>query len=144
MHCTKMPMPAKQVPLKTAATYTVGSKPNIYADTQSALLPMPTVIDNYFYKMDPDSTAFLVHDYILKNTPYIDIIAEKYPTEFKSTILGKARIDFVYCTRPLFDRILHADVIRDSYTEPVRSPEKLSNFCHPSDHCPIVVDFDMK
>ena len=35
--------------------------------------------------------------------------------------------------------------IRDGdYTEPVRDPKKLSNFWHPSDHRPIVVDFDLK
>ena len=100
-------------------------------------------VDNYFYKMDADTTAFLVHDYIRHNTPYIDVIAEKYPGEFKSTIFGKSRIDFVYCTQPLYNRITRAEVIRDAYTEPMRDPRKLSNFCIPSDHCPIVVDFNM-
>jgi len=35
-------------------------------------------------------------------------------------------------------------VIADDFTEPVRDPGKLSNFYHPSDHRPILVDFDMK
>lgn len=100
-------------------------------------------IDNYFYKMDPDTTAFLVHDYVRHHTPYLDVIAEKYPGEFKSSVLSKSRIDFVYCTQPLFNRVTRAAIIRDAYTEPVRDPGKLSNFCIPSDHCPIVVDFDM-
>ena len=47
-------------------------------------------------------------------------------------------------TPPLYERITHADVVTDAYTEPVRDPAKLSNFWHPSDHRPIVVDFNMK
>ncbi|MDE7443073.1 MAG: endonuclease, partial [Muribaculaceae bacterium] len=101
-------------------------------------------IDNYFYKLDPASTGFLVHDYILQETPYVDVIAETYPGEFKTSCLGNARIDFVYCTKPLMDRVKHADIVRNDYTEPVRHPQNLSNFCLPSDHRPIVVDFDMK
>lgn len=44
---------------------------------------------------------------------------------------GKSRIDFVYCTPPLYERITHADVVTDAYTEPVRDPAKLSNFWAP-------------
>ena len=100
--------------------------------------------DNWFYKYPAGDTRFLVHDYILRHTPYVDVIAGKYPGEFKTTTGGKSRIDFVYCTPPLYERITHADVVTDAYTEPVRDPAKLSNFWHPSDHRPILVDFDMK
>ncbi len=100
-----------------------------------------TRLDNYHYGFPEDTTAFLVQDYILENTPYRDIIAEKYPEEFKTTTGRMNRIDYVYCTSPLFERIEWCDVITDSYTKPVRDPQKLSNFWHPSDHRPIIVDF---
>lgn len=101
-------------------------------------------IDNVIYKYPEDDTRFLVHDYIKANTPYIDIIAQKHPGEFKTTTGKEARIDFVYCTSPLFKRIIDADVITDNYTKPVRDPQNLSNFWHPSDHRPIIVDFNLK
>lgn len=100
--------------------------------------------DNSFYKYPADDPRFWVHDYLLRNTPYVDVIAGKHPGEFKTTTGGKARIDFVYCTPPLYERITHADVVTDAYTGPVRDPGRLSNFWHPSDHRPIVVDFNMQ
>jgi endonuclease/exonuclease/phosphatase family metal-dependent hydrolase len=99
--------------------------------------------DNWFYKYPENDTRLLVHDYIKQNTPYLDIIADKYPGEFKTTTHGKARIDFVYCTVPLYDRIVLANVLLDEYTTPVRDSKGLSNFWHPSDHLPIMVEFDM-
>ena len=54
------------------------------------------------------------------------------------------RMEIVYCTPVLYDCVTRAEVVRDDYTEPVRDPKKLSNFWHPSDHRPIVVDFDLK
>jgi len=56
--------------------------------------------------------------------------------EFKTTTGKEARIDYVYCTQPLFDIIQYADVITDEYTKPVRDPKELSNFWWPSDHRP--------
>ena len=101
-------------------------------------------VDNDQYGYEDDDTRFLVHDYILANTPYVDVIKEKYPDEFKPSIGRKgSRIDFVYCTRPLYDRVTYADIIWDSYTTPVRDPQNLSNFWRPSDHLPIIVDFDL-
>ncbi|MDR2954550.1 MAG: endonuclease [Prevotella sp.] len=100
--------------------------------------------DNWSYKYPEDDSRLLVHDYIQHNTPYMDIIADQYPNEFKTTIHGKSRIDFAYCTAPLYDRIVWADVLSDDYTTPVRDPQKLSNFWHPSDHLPILVEFDMR
>lgn len=100
-------------------------------------------VDNKVYGYPEDDTRFWVHDYIKENTPYVDVIAGKCPDEFKTTTGGKARIDFVYCTSPLYESIVAADVVTDDYTKPVRDPAKLSNFWHPSDHRPIVVDFDL-
>ena len=102
-------------------------------------------VDNDKYGYPEDDTRFLVHDYIRGNTPYVDVIKEKYPGEFTPSVGGKSsRIDFVYCTKPLYDRILSADIVWDEYTTPVRDPQNLSNFWRPSDHLPIVVDFNMR
>ena len=56
---------------------------------------------------------------------------------------GKSRIDFVYCTEPLFKGVLQASVVVDEFTTPVRDSLKLSNFYYPSDHRPIFVEFEM-
>ncbi len=100
-------------------------------------------LDNWFYEYPEDDTRLLVHDYIASNTPYVDIIAEKHPGEFKKTMPSESRIDFIYCTHPLCDRIVWTDVMLDDYTSQVRDPQNLSNFWHPSDHLPIMVEFDM-
>ena len=98
-------------------------------------------VDNSFYNWPADTNAFLVHDYIHQNTPYMDVIKEQYPSQFFTTTGGKTRIDFFYCTAPLYSRITEAQVISDDYTTPVRNPQKISNFWHPSDHRPILVEF---
>ncbi len=103
-----------------------------------------SILDNHYYNYDPVWPDFWVHNYILQETPYVDVIAETYPGEYKESSVWDARLDYIYCTPPLMERVKYADIIRDSYTEPVRNPMNLSNFWHPSDHCPIVVDFDMK
>ena len=100
-------------------------------------------VDNEKYGYDDDDPRLLVHDYVRNNTPYLDVIKEKYPDEFKPSIGSKGRrIDYVYCTRPLYDRITFADIIWDDYTTPVK--DTVSIFWRPSDHLPIMVDFDLK
>ena len=100
--------------------------------------------DNDKYGYSLDDSRFLVHNYILANTPYRDLIRETFPDTFKPTIGSKnRRIDFIYCTPPLLGLVTHADVIWDPYTTPVRNPDNLSNFWHPSDHLPIVVEFNL-
>lgn len=104
-----------------------------------------SIADNDHYGYPADDSRFMVHDYVLANSPYIDVIKQKYPDQFIPTTGSRqARIDFVYCTKPLYDRITHAEVIWDDYTTPVRDPNKVSNFWRPSDHLPILVDFDMR
>ena len=100
-------------------------------------------VDNWFYKWPEDTAAFLVHDYIHQNTSYVDVIKEQYPDEFFTTTGGKTRIDFFYSTPELYSKITDAKVISDDYTTPVRNPQKISNFWHPSDHRPILVQFEL-
>ena len=101
-------------------------------------------VDNDQYGYEDNDPRLLVHDYIKANTPYIDVIKAKHPNEFKPSIGAKSsRIDFVYCTPALYDRVVYADIIWDEYTTPVRDPQGLSNFWRPSDHLPLLVDFDM-
>ena len=100
-------------------------------------------VDNWFYKWPEDTAAFLVHDYIIMNSPYVDVIKKQYPDEFFTTTGGKTRIDFFYTTPELYSKITEAAVISDDYTTPVRNPQKISNFWHPSDHRPILVQFEL-
>ena len=100
-------------------------------------------IDNEAYQFPDSTTKFLVHDYIREETPYIDLIRSFYPQEFISSTGGKSRIDFIYVTPALRKKVNGAAIMKDSYTTPVRNPQKISNFWHPSDHLPILMKFKM-
>lgn len=99
-------------------------------------------VDNDEYKYPDDDTRLLVHDYIISETPYVDVVHEKHPGEFITSTGGKARIDFVYCTPPLAKKVQSAEIVSDDYTTPVRS-EIVKSFWEPSDHRPIIVDFKL-
>ena len=102
-----------------------------------------TPFDNYHHHFPADDPRFWTQSYILEHTPYIDIIGYRHPKQYCSTSSG-GRIDYVYCTRPVYDQITEARVIQDAYTTPVRDSRNLGNFFHPSDHMPILVDFRVK
>lgn len=100
--------------------------------------------ENWVYHLDDDSPAFLVHDFIKNDTPYIDVIAEREPNNFHSSTPGRRRIDFVYATEPMFAKIKAANVIFDDYTrqqKAMKDGKRVSIFFRPSDHLPIIVDF---
>ena len=100
-------------------------------------------VDNWVYQLPEESTAFLTQDFMREQTPYKDVIHERAPQNFYSTTGGKSRIDYVYVTPPVLEKVVRAEVITDDYTRPVRNPQKISNFWHPSDHRPIVVDLKL-
>ncbi|MBR5056680.1 MAG: endonuclease [Bacteroidales bacterium] len=97
--------------------------------------------DNAFYGYADDDAQLLVHDYIAANTPYLDALVEKHPGEFPVTMHYSARLDYLYLTPKMLEKAEDVRVCRDYYTEPVRDPQKLSNFWRPSDHRPIIADF---
>lgn len=100
-------------------------------------------VDNEVYQFPDSTTKFLVHDYIRSETPYIDLIKSFYPQEFISSTGGNRRIDFIYVTPALRKKVAGAAIQKDSYTTPIRNPQKISNFWHPSDHLPILMKFKM-
>lgn len=99
-------------------------------------------VDNGQYGFPEDTTAFLTHDYIRKNTPYRDIINRWYDGKFfPSTGSGK-RIDFIYCTNQMYYRVRSAKIFpAEGYLENPRVG--ISNFRRTSDHLPIMIDFSM-
>lgn len=99
-------------------------------------------VDNYQYNLPEDSSQFACQDVVRANPYYIDVIAEKFPGQFQTTCGGKARIDYVYLTEPMFKAVKDAHVIFDGWVDNYRDEAKISNFWHPSDHRPIVVDFE--
>lgn len=98
-------------------------------------------LDNDHYGYPRDTTAFLANDYVLQNTPYVDAIREWYGSDFQSTIISGRRIDYVYLTPALYSKVVNLKVLREGWVKNYRDPRKLSNFCHPSDHLPVLVDF---
>lgn len=88
--------------------------------------------------------GLLTQDYVLEHTPYVDVIARQHPGRFQTTTHSEKAYRFRLLHAGALRCVTRAEVVRDDYTEPVRDPKKLSNFWHPSDHRPIVVDFDLK
>lgn len=99
-------------------------------------------VDNYQYNLPEDSSQFACQDVVRANPYYIDVIAELYPGDFKTSTGGKARIDYVYLTKPMFKAVKQAYIMYDGWVAPYRDEAKISNFWHPSDHRPILVDFE--
>ena len=97
-------------------------------------------LDNCFYGYPDDDKRFIVHDYILNNTPYRDIVRELHPRSFLASAQSCQRIDFVYVTEALGAKVKEARIAEDRFTTPVRSDE-VHSFFRPSDHLPILIDF---
>lgn len=97
--------------------------------------------DNSYYGYPSDDSRFWVQDYVSEHTPYMDVIKNRYPDRFTGSTVQYNRIDYVYFTKALYDRVFQASTILDSYTTPTLDP--VTDFCHPSDHLPIIVDFKL-
>ncbi len=97
-------------------------------------------VDNSIYGFDDDNKAFLVHDYVCGNTPYIDIVDRMHPGDFQKSTFSGRRIDFIYMTEPLFRKVCSAEIIHDGFPTSCRDPRGVTKFCYPSDHYPIIVN----
>ena len=89
----------------------------------------------------PSDARYLVHDWIVQKTDYVDILARLRPdAKDRVTTADGWRLDFVYVSPALAAMAADAFVVRDGFTHPVPVPD-LRGFYRPSDHLPILVDF---
>ncbi len=102
-----------------------------------------SILDNWHYNRPDDSPAYLTQSHILDNTSLIDVIASRFPGQFVASHINGNRIDYIYASESMYDRIDKAMTLTDDWTFGVKL-EGLANFCYPSDHYPILVDFKVE
>jgi len=98
-------------------------------------------VDARMYDIPLDSPRYAVHRWLAESTPLVDLMHEWLPNDFHVTCGAKSRIDYVYMTRGLYDHVEEARVVVDRYTRPTYAG--VGDVWRPSDHRPILVDFDL-
>ena len=98
--------------------------------------------DNWFYNYAADDTALLTQDIVLNKTNLVDVIAQSHPGQFITSTMGSARIDYVYASPSVYAQVADAMILMDKWTSSVKSTWYPS-FYDPSDHRPILVDFQL-
>ena len=106
----------------------------LFDEHEIILFTLPDKIIDDFWMTDEDG---------LETTPYVDVIWQRSQRNFYTTTFEKKRLDFVYCSPAMYDCVTHAEIVEDDYTEPQRHPE-VRNFHNPSDHLPVIVQFNIK
>lgn len=90
--------------------------------------PVDKPFYDHIFRKKPRTFNYDVHNRMREVYPH-DVMYEKNPDDLQSSTRGKARIDFIYCTKRLYSAIKEARTIRDDF---VRTS---------SDHCPLVMEF---
>ena len=97
-----------------------------------------------WYKDYKDKTAlYACQNAIKANSDFIDIIGESYPSAFVSSTAGNARIDYMYASPSMFAKVKNAVTVIDTYALPALDNKYNTGFYNPSDHRPILVDFEL-
>ena len=101
-------------------------------------------LDAWYHGYASNSTVLLPHIVIRNQTSLKDVIGDRYPSDyFMSSTYQNSRIDFLYASPKMFERIDQSITLIDEWCRP-RSDGNIRNFPAPSDHRPILVDFKMK
>ncbi len=101
-------------------------------------------LDNWFYGYDVNSTRFLAHDIFLEQTNLKDVIGHRYPGCFISSSFGSGRrIDIIYASPEMYRLLDNSMVVLDEWTGPTVKSSYYSSFHDPSDHSPLIMDFDL-
>ena len=101
-------------------------------------------LDNWYLGYPDNDTRLLTQDVVLNNTQLHDAVYEYYqpPKNYVSTTGGTGRIDYVYLSSPLMDKVVNVVVVGDKWM--TQSPSVyVPAFYDPSDHRPILVDLEL-
>ena len=89
-----------------------------------------------------NDSAYLAQDVLRNQTDLVDVIGRRFSGRFIPSTADEAkRIDFIYLSPSLYDKVKDAIIITDSWTHP--SYTGISNYWSPSDHRPILLDLDL-
>ena len=100
-------------------------------------------LDNWYKGYDTASTKLLAHDIILNQTDLKDVIGHRYPDCYMSSTAGASRIDIMYASPAMYALMDNAMTIWDSWTALTAKSIYYSSFSDPSDHLPLIMDFDL-
>lgn len=100
-------------------------------------------LDNWYYNYDTASTKLMTHDILLNQTNLKDVIAHRYPGMFMSSTMGSARIDIMYASPAMYDRMTNSITLIDKWLSETKKSEYHTSFYDRSDHRPLLMDFDM-
>ena len=100
-------------------------------------------LDNWHYKWGDAATNWNVTKYIESACPYYyDIVVEHFPGIFCRSTMGNSRIDFMYVSKALLKASTKVDPNTDWFTKQSYSDVN-KHFKIPSDHRPIIADFNL-
>lgn len=104
----------------------------------------PSMLDEWHNRMlEKTPTKYLCQNVIRDNTSLVDIIGNYYKGYFMSSTAGGSRIDNMYASPSMYSKVRNAMILIDSYTTLRADSTYPSGFYHPSDHRPILVDFEL-
>ena len=86
----------------------------------------------------------ITHDVVLNNTNLKDVIASRDCYGEKNNVMFRSRIDILYASPKMFDMITNSIMLMDDWTGPLPAWEYFTSFHDPSDHTPVLVDFNIK
>lgn len=100
-------------------------------------------LDNWYKGYASNSTKLLTHDVVLNQTDLKDVIGHRFPGIFAASTMGTSRIDIMYASPKMYDMMDNVMTIWDSWTALTAKSVYYSSFSDPSDHLPLIMDFDL-
>ena len=100
-------------------------------------------VDNWHYGYSEADKRYLAHDVVRNTTNLKDVIGDRYPARhFLESYESGSRIDFIYTSPSLFGRIENSITPIDDWND-CHDWDNARGYVGPSDHRPVMVDFDM-
>ena len=100
-------------------------------------------LDAWYHKYADDFIGLTTHDVVRNQTNLKDVICDYYPRNyFFSSTYASARIDFLYVSPKIFDRIENSIMLIDEWCRP-RKDGNVRDYQSPSDHRPVLIDLNM-